>query len=76
VYASPRNQVRYTDEDDVRCLGELVVQMPTDDTEVEVSIFFGQTEFLVEARNLATDKAVAATFRYFHETLTSPFTVV
>jgi molecular chaperone DnaK (HSP70) len=75
VYQSPRNGVRYTDEEGVQCLGQLEVPMPSDNTEVEVSMSFGQTEFFVTARNLGTGKAVAVNFRYIHETSTSPFTV-
>ena len=54
IFASPRSDPKFVDEEDTEYLGKLVVNLPDVDQKikVEVKMMFGETELTVEAQEL------------------------
>lgn len=52
-YATPKKEVRYIDEDGVKKIGNLTVELPYDEGrnihKVNITMYFGETEIMVEA---------------------------
>lgn len=68
-YATKKKEVRYTDETGVEKIGELKVAMPDVNgglnRQVEVDIYFGQTEIKVEAKDLTSGKNYNTSLTFF-----------
>jgi hypothetical protein len=67
-FATPRKDVRYTDEEKVFPIGTLDIEMP-DTTgglgrQLEIGMFFGKTEIQARARDVTTGRESAANFRF------------
>lgn len=65
VYISDKENPKYIDESDCELLGTLEVPLLNHDpanVEVEETLYFGETELRVTARDLSTNKAIDFTF--------------
>lgn len=55
IYTTPNKEVRYTDEDGVKKVGEIEVNMPDTtggiNRKIKITMYFGRTEIEVEARD-------------------------
>lgn len=65
LYASGSKHVNYTDEDGVFKIGELVFDTPYDENnEIQVEVFFGNTEIHVKAKYKATGNTAEKSFDF------------
>ena len=66
IFASPKRDPKYVDEDDTEYLGKVVVNMPDSEEKirVEVKMMFGETELTVEAQELSTHSKYRAYFDF------------
>lgn len=66
IFASPKKNPKFVDEDDCEYLGRLVVNLPDCDEKirVEVDMMFGETELTVEAQELSTHTKYRAYFDF------------
>ncbi|WAR00658.1 HS12B-like protein [Mya arenaria] len=66
IYASPKRDPQFVDEDESECLGQVVVKLPDKDDKirVEVSMKFGETELAVEAEELSTNNKYTSYFDF------------
>lgn len=66
IFASPKRDPQYVDEEDTEFLGKVVVNLPDseDKIRVEVKMMFGETELTVEAQELSTHTKYRAYFDF------------
>ncbi|KAL4230976.1 Heat shock 70 kDa protein 12A [Mactra antiquata] len=66
IYASPKREPTYVDEDDSEYLGRVIVELPDSDERirVEVTMVFGETELTVQAQELTTLKKFSSFFDF------------
>ncbi|KAH3842759.1 hypothetical protein DPMN_116263 [Dreissena polymorpha] len=66
IFASPKREPMFVDEQDCEYLGKVVVNLPDseDKIRVEVKMMFGETELTVEAQELSTHMKYRAYFDF------------
>ncbi|XP_052793109.1 heat shock 70 kDa protein 12B-like [Mya arenaria] len=66
IFASPKREPMYVDEEDCETLGKVVVNLPDSEEKirVEVKMMFGETELTVEAQELSTHTKYRAYFDF------------
>lgn len=66
IFASPKREPHYVDEEDTEFLGKVVVNLPDSEEKirVEVKMMFGETELTVEAQELSTHTKYRAYFDF------------
>lgn len=66
IFACPKRDPQYVDEEDSEYLGKLVVNLPDSEEKVrvEVKMMFGETELTVEAQELSTHTKYRAYFDF------------
>ncbi len=68
LYSAPHRGVQYIDEPDVVPVGKVIVEMPDTDGElkrpIDVTMYLGQTEIRVEARDVTSGNVRTTTIEY------------
>lgn len=66
IYASPKREPKYVDEEDSEYLGRVIVELPDSEERirVEVTMMFGETELTVQAQELSTLKKFSSFFDF------------
>lgn len=66
IYASPKREPEFVDENESEYLGRVVVELPDSEEKirVEVTMMFGETELTVQAQELTTLKKYSAYFDF------------